>query len=88
MIGLRRTLQRRLADVGVKLSDLVDVTRRDIALARLLTGVGSLKALALDLGYSDQAHFTRSFKRWTGSAPTAYGKFNSDPEQRGANSGD
>jgi len=74
--------------VGVKFPDLVDVTRRDIALARLLTGGGSLKALSLDLGYRDQAHFTRSFKRWTGSAPTIYRKSNSDPEQRGANSGD
>jgi len=80
-LGLtRRTLQRRLADVGVKFSDLVDVTRRDMALARLLTGVGSLKALSLDLGYSDQAHFTRSFKRWTGSAPTIYRECTSNSE--------
>lgn len=74
-LGLtRRTLQRRLADCGVSFSDLVDVTRRDIALERLLTGAGSLKELSLDLGYSDQAHFTRTFRRWTGTAPSDFRK--------------
>lgn len=72
-LGLtRRTMQRRLADCGVAFSALLDITRRDVAIRRLLEGQGSLKALALDLGYSDQAHFTRSFRRWTGEAPTNF----------------
>jgi AraC-like DNA-binding protein len=68
----RRTLQRRLADCGVNFSDLVDVTRRDIAIRRLLDGDEGLKQMSFDLGYSDQAHFTRTFKRRTGSTPSDY----------------
>ena len=72
-LGLtRRTLQRRLTDCGVNFSDLIDVTRRDIAIRRLLEGSGSLKEMSFDLGYSDQAHFTRMFKRWTGATPSEF----------------
>jgi AraC-like DNA-binding protein len=72
-LGLtRRTLQRRLADCGVLFSDLIDITRRDIAMRRLLEGCNNLKALSADLGYSDPSHFTRTFRRWTGMAPSDY----------------
>ena len=72
-LGLtRRTLQRRLADCGVLFSDLIDITRRDIAMRRLLEGCDNLKALSADLGYSDPSHFTRTFRRWTGMAPSDY----------------
>lgn len=72
-LGLtRRTLQRRLAACGVQFCDLIDITRRDIAIKRVVEGCGSLKELSLDLGYSDQAHFTRTFRRWTGTAPSHF----------------
>lgn len=72
-LGLtRRTLQRRLADCGVRFADLIDITRRDIAMRRLLEGCDHLKALSSDLGYSDPAHFTRTFRRWTGAAPSEF----------------
>jgi AraC-like DNA-binding protein len=72
-LGLKkRMLQRRLAECGVTFSDLVDVTRRDAALHNLSSGCQNLLELALDLGYSDQAHFTRSFRRWTGTTPSAF----------------
>jgi AraC-like DNA-binding protein len=28
--------------------------------------------IALDLGYSDHAHFTRAFRRWTGMPPREF----------------
>lgn len=72
-LGLtRRTLQRRLKECGIAFSDLVDVTRRDAALHDLASGYRNLTDLALDLGFSESAHFTRSFKRWTGTTPSAY----------------
>jgi AraC-like DNA-binding protein len=81
-LGLtRRTLQRRLSECGLAFSDLVDVTRRDIAMQRLLTGNGSLKQLSFDLGYSDQAHFTRTFKRWMGTVPSEYRTLNRGRER-------
>jgi len=40
----------------------------------VLTRDGSAIEIAFMLGYSDQAHFTRAFRRWTGMAPRDYAK--------------
>jgi AraC-like DNA-binding protein len=67
-----RTLQRRLNDWGVTFEELVDEYRRDRA-SKLLRGAGhSILEIAYSLGYSDPAHFTRAFKRWTGASPKSY----------------
>ncbi len=72
MAVTRRTLQRRLKECGVVFSDLVDVTRRDAAIGQLRNGRTNLTELAFELGYSELAHFSRSFKRWTGTPPSRY----------------
>ncbi|MGE3989835.1 helix-turn-helix domain-containing protein [Pseudorhodoplanes sp.] len=67
-----RTLQRRLADWGVTFEELLDEYRRDRAFRLLMREDHSILEIAYSLGYSDPAHFTRAFKRWTGISPRSY----------------
>ncbi|WDG80892.1 AraC family transcriptional regulator ligand-binding domain-containing protein [Pseudomonas chlororaphis] len=72
-IGLSsRTLQRRLKYCGIDFEDLRDETRRSEALQLIASGKYTATDIAYMVGYSDQAHFTRAFKRWTGSLPSRY----------------
>jgi len=68
-----RTLQRRLEDCGLSFKALVDDIRRSIAIQLVLAGEHAATEIAFMLGYSDQAHFTRAFKRWTGIPPRQFG---------------
>ena len=67
-----RTLQRRLADLGLKFSEVVEETRRDLAQDYLARSNLALAEVAFLLGYADLATFIRAFKRWTGHTPKAY----------------
>jgi AraC-like DNA-binding protein len=72
-IGLSpRTLQRRLEHCGIDFDALRDETRRSEAFQLLACGKYSATEIAYMIGYSDPAHFTRAFKRWTGSPPSRY----------------
>jgi AraC-like DNA-binding protein len=64
-----RTLHRRLAAEGLTYGRLVDQARFDAARDLLRQPCCSLVEVSLRLGYSDQAHFTRAFRRWTGVPP-------------------
>jgi AraC-like DNA-binding protein len=64
-----RTLQRRLSDEGLTFADVVARTRCDVAQRMLDDPARKVIDVALDLGYSDHAHFTRAFVRWTGLSP-------------------
>jgi AraC-like DNA-binding protein len=65
-----RTLRRSLQQEGTTFSDVVERTRARIALDRLRSETGtSLKAIASDLGYANQATLSRAVKRWTGHTP-------------------
>ena len=68
----RRTLQRRLADQGLVYQELVDETRRDLAVRLLERNEFSLAEIAFLTGYSEQSTFTRAFKRWHGLTPTGF----------------
>jgi AraC-like DNA-binding protein len=69
-----RTLQRRLRDWGFSYEEMLDDIRHVEAVRRLSTGCETMKEIAFLLGYSDQAHFTRAFKRWRGVAPRDYAR--------------
>lgn len=67
-----RTLQRRLARAGLTYSDLIQGIRRDLALRLVRDPERRLIDIGQELGYDDPAHFTRAFRRWTGTAPRTY----------------
>jgi AraC-like DNA-binding protein len=64
-----RTLQRRLEQEGTTFSEVLDRARLDVARRALAAPTATLTDVALQLGFSDLATFTRAFKRWTGMPP-------------------
>jgi AraC-like DNA-binding protein len=71
-LGLsRRTLQRRLHKEGTDYRELLNAARLQRAMSLLLESSQSIETIALNLGYSSTAHFTRAFTRWAGRPPSA-----------------
>jgi AraC-like DNA-binding protein len=68
----RRTLQRKLADAETTYQQLVDTTRRELALRYIENPSQSITDITFMLGFSQQSAFTRAFRRWTGYAPREY----------------
>ena len=68
----RRTLQRKLAEADLTYQQLVDDTRRDLALRYIEEPGKSVTDITFLLGFSEQSAFTRAFKRWHGKSPSAY----------------
>ncbi len=72
-LGLgQRTLQRRLASLGHSYGAVLDSARRNLAVGYLKRDTLSLAEVAYLLGYSEQASFFRSFRRWFGTTPAAF----------------
>jgi AraC-like DNA-binding protein len=67
-----RTLQRRLGDIGLSFTGLVEETRRELAQDYLARSNLALAEVAFVLGYADLATFIRAFKRWTGKTPKVF----------------
>ena len=75
--GLSKRMLQRLFDryVGVSPKWVIQRYRLHEAAERLAAGApAGHSALALDLGYSDQAHFVRDFKAIVGVSPAAYAR--------------
>jgi AraC-like DNA-binding protein len=72
----KRTLQRLFAKyVGVSPKWVIQRYRLHEAAERLAADADIPQStLALDLGYSDQAHFVREFKSVVGTSPASYAK--------------
>lgn len=59
---------------GCTVGDTVRRLRIDYACRRLAHSEDSLAEIALDAGFAHQSHFTRTFKRLTGTTPAQYRK--------------
>jgi AraC-like DNA-binding protein len=67
----RQTLYRRLKADGATFAGLLDDLRRRLALRFVREQGLSVKESAWRLGFSDPAAFSRAYKRWTGTSPSA-----------------
>ena len=73
MIGSSpRTLQRRMAEAGTSYAQIVDQMRLKQAIDLIQDPRIKLKEIAQQLGYTNQSHFTRAFKRWTALSPREF----------------
>jgi AraC-like DNA-binding protein len=68
----RRTLLRKLEREGTTFKDLVDTTRRQLAMHHLAIGELGASEIAPLLGFAQPSAFHRAFKRWTGTTPLNY----------------
>ncbi|PKM30299.1 MAG: AraC family transcriptional regulator [Gammaproteobacteria bacterium HGW-Gammaproteobacteria-11] len=67
-----RTLQRRLQDEHTSFQQLLDETRRELAMQFLRQRRLTLLEIAYLLGFADPSNFFRAFKRWFGMPPGQY----------------
>lgn len=67
----RSTLMRRLGDDGTTFQELLDNTRKILAIRYLQTTELNNQQIAHLVGYSDTNAFQRAFKKWTGKTPQA-----------------
>jgi AraC-like DNA-binding protein len=70
-IGLR-SMQRKLKDEGTSFNDLLDSTRRELAMHYVRESHRSLGEVAYLLGFAEPGSFTRAFRRWAGVTPQAF----------------
>ena len=69
-----RTLQRKLSDEGTSFSEVYKAIRKDMANEYIQDSQMSISEIAYLLGFSEQANFTRAFRRWYGASPSDYRK--------------
>lgn len=67
-----RTLQRRLFELGLSYTNLVDEERQVIAEGLLKDSSVSICQVVYKLGFSDGKSFRRAFRRWRGTSPAQY----------------
>jgi AraC-like DNA-binding protein len=66
------TVRRKLVDEGVTFQQVLNNTRRDLAVSYVKDTAFSLGEIAYLLGFGSPTAFQRAFKRWMGVAPGIY----------------
>jgi len=67
-----RNFQRKLKLEGTSFRELVDTIRKDLAIQFIRDYSRSIGAISYNLGFTEPANFTRSFKAWTGVSPKQF----------------
>lgn len=67
-----RTFQRKLSDVDLTYSDILDTVRFESASTLLRDTDSKIIEVAFASGYSDPAHFSRAFRRISGVTPRQF----------------
>ena len=66
-----RTMQRKLSDEQTRFSSLYKSSRQEMAKVYIQDPQISITEISYLLGYSEQANFTRAYRRWYGTSPSA-----------------
>jgi AraC-like DNA-binding protein len=73
MLGMhQRTLNRRLGEINTSFRQELEKLRFELARQLLANQQLSINEIASFLDYSDQAAFSRAFKRWSGASPSEW----------------
>jgi AraC-like DNA-binding protein len=67
-----RTMQRRLAEMGLTYREVLEQARYDRATFLLAQGDMAVADIATQLGYGEPTHFSRAFRRMAGLSPLEY----------------
>lgn len=67
-----RSLQTKLAARQTSFQEIMDSTRKALALGYIEQSTVSITEMAYLLGFSEVSNFTRAFKRWSGKSPREY----------------
>lgn len=67
-----RQLQRKFQKEETNLTELIELIRKNLAIAYLTQTDHKIAYIASILGYSEQSAFQRAFKRWTGNTPQEF----------------
>ena len=70
----KRSLQRKLQDEGLSFKDVLEETRRAMAMNYLHNTEMNVQEIAYLLGFKDPSSFFRAFRGWTGQTPQAMRK--------------
>ena len=74
-----RVLQMTLKEKGLSYNEILNEARSAFAMKELCNPDAKIADIAKHLGYTDPAHFTRAFQRWTGMTPSEFKKISGLP---------